>query len=70
MGKRSLLQDDEIEYERLFLLSLKHYSQVTFSEIYKVLTEQMKEIPLERLAGFGCLENNVMHLAQELKLTR
>ena len=68
MGKRSLLQDDDIEYERLLLLSLEHYSKVTFSEIYKVLTKQMKEVPLERLAGFGCLENNVMRLAQELRI--
>jgi radical SAM superfamily enzyme YgiQ (UPF0313 family) len=67
-GKRELLHDDEIEYERLFLLSLKHCCQVTFSDIYKVLTEKMNEIPIERLAGFGCLENNVMRLAQEMKM--
>jgi radical SAM superfamily enzyme YgiQ (UPF0313 family) len=65
-GSRSLLSDDDIEYERLFLLSLKRCCRIKFSEIYNTLARQIAEIAQERLASFGCLEGSVLRLAGEL----
>lgn len=63
---RSLLRDDRIEYERLFLLSLKYLSEVKFKEIYEVLSNPLPQHLHNRVGGFGCLENKVLDL--EIKI--
>ncbi len=65
---RSLLRDDKIEYERLFLLSLKYLSEVKFKEIYEVLSKPLPKHLHNRVGGFGCLEDKVLDL--EIKLNK
>ena len=65
-GRRSLAEDDGIDYERLVLLSLRRHCRVSFSDIYATLAGHIAGIPRERVAGFGCLENNVRQLACQL----
>lgn len=67
-GRRSLVSDDDIEYERLFLLSFKRYCQVSFTEVYNAITSQISEFPKDRIGGFGGLEHRIYRLANELEI--
>ena len=67
-GKRSLISDDDIEYERLFLLSFKRLCHVSFTEVYNAITTQISGFPKDRIGSFGGLEHRIFRLANELRL--
>jgi radical SAM superfamily enzyme YgiQ (UPF0313 family) len=61
-GAQSLREDDTIDYERLFLLSLKRHCSTSFAYIYRVINRAISGLPADRVAGFGCLEDGVAKL--------
>lgn len=65
-GIRSLEEDDDIEYERLILLSLHKYCEVSFSDIYDTLKRPINERLRGRVAGFGCLEDKILGMEEKL----
>ncbi|MDP2207544.1 MAG: radical SAM protein [Bacteroidota bacterium] len=65
-GLRSLATDDNIEYERLFLLSLHKYCHLSFGDIYTILQKPLSQNLKGRIGGFGCLEKYVVELENEI----
>ena len=63
---RDLAIDDQLDYELLVLLSLENYSTITFSDIYNILKMPISDKIKKRIAGFGCLEEEVLNLEKEI----
>lgn len=65
-GTRSLENDDIIEYERLFLLSLHKYCRVSYRDVYNILKTNFPNRLNGRIGGFGCLEEKVLKLENKI----
>lgn len=58
---KSLFDEDDIDYELLFLLSLKEYSTVSFAELYKQYKKPLHPRLINQVAGFGSIADNIFH---------
>ncbi len=56
---KDLIQDDDIDYEILFLLSLKKYTSLTFSEFRDIFSRPLHPRLQNEIAGFGCIVRNI-----------
>lgn len=65
---RDLTIDDKIDYELLVILSLENYSTISFNDIYNILKTPISDKIKNRIAGFGCLEEEVLHLEKEINM--
>jgi anaerobic magnesium-protoporphyrin IX monomethyl ester cyclase len=67
---KSLQIDDDIDYEALFLLSLKLYTSINFDLLYKVLNTPLHPRLANQVAGFGSIADNIKHSVKHLYLAQ
>jgi radical SAM superfamily enzyme YgiQ (UPF0313 family) len=67
---RYLTTDDQIDYELLVLLSLERFTTISFKDLYQVLKSPISAEINERIAGFGCLEEEVLNLENEISTVK
>jgi len=65
---RNLIEDDQMDYELLVLLSLEKYTSIKFIDLYRILKTPLSTKIKDRIAGFGCLEEVVLNLESEINL--
>jgi radical SAM superfamily enzyme YgiQ (UPF0313 family) len=63
---KNLRTDDMINYELLFLLSLKHYTTVYFLDIYHIINQSLSNKLKNRIANFGSLEKYMLDMDKQI----
>ena len=63
---KSLISDDNLDYELLFLLSLKLYTSVDFINVLRVLNTPLHPRLTNQVAGFGNITDNILKSKKHL----